>query len=77
MFVANLDYAVDESALFELFSRYVDVASTKLVRDTAGRSRGFGFVELVSPQSDLERALELNGYLFHGRQIRVEPASSN
>lgn len=74
VFVANLNYAeVGDSELFELFSRYIDVKSARVIPDTDGRSRGFGFVELVS-ESDLDRALELDGYLFHNRNIRVQPA---
>ena len=76
LFVANLNFAeVDESKLFELFSRYVDVRAATLVRDRDGQSRGFGFVELMH-EADLEAALELDGYSFCGRSIRVQVAKS-
>jgi RNA recognition motif-containing protein len=76
LFVANLNFAeVDESKLFELFSRYVDVRAATLVRDRDGQSRGFGFVELMHDQ-DLEAALELDGYSLCNRSIRVAVAKS-
>ena len=71
IFVASLNYStVTETELFELFSRHVDVRSAKLARDAAGRSKGYGFVELVN-DADVGRALELDGYLFHNRRIGV------
>ena len=76
VFVASLDYnTVDDSALFELFSRYVDVRSAKIARDADGRSRGFGHVELLHDQ-DLDTALELDGINFHGRRLGVAPAKA-
>ena len=77
VFVANLNFdTVDDSALFELFSRFVDVRFAKLTRDAGGQSRGFGFVELIN-DVDLDRALELDGYLFHNRTIHVQVAKRN
>jgi RNA recognition motif-containing protein len=76
LFVANLNYAeVDESKLFELFARFVDVRSAKIVRDADGQSKGFAFIELLHDQ-DLEAALELDGYSLCNRTIRVAVAKS-
>jgi polyadenylate-binding protein len=67
--VANLNFAEVDSALFQLFSQYVDVFSAKIARDFEGQSRGFGFVAISD--AEVEPALELDGYLFHNRRIRV------
>jgi cold-inducible RNA-binding protein len=75
IYVGNLPYRTNENELNDLFSVYGEVQSAKVIidRDT-GRSKGFGFVEMVN-QSDGERAIsELNGKDIDGRQIRVNEA---
>jgi RNA recognition motif-containing protein len=74
VFVTNLTHdEVDNSELFGLFSRYVDVRSAKVV---PGKGRALnGFIELTNSE-DLERACQLDGLLFHGRPIKVMPCLS-
>ena len=73
VYVGHLDELADESDLFALFETVCQVHSAKIVRDTLGRSRYVGFVEL-SHESDLTRALALHGSIFYGRRIVVERA---
>jgi len=51
------------------------VASVRILSDRAtGRSRGFGFVEMASPE-DAQKAIEaLNGHDFMGRPLTVNEA---
>lgn len=47
IYVGNLPWELDSSALEELFSEYGAVVSARVVSDReTGRSRGFGFVEM-------------------------------
>jgi RNA recognition motif-containing protein len=47
IYIGNLDYAVNEQNLQELFQQYGEVASAKIITDKfTGRSKGFGFVEM-------------------------------
>jgi RNA recognition motif-containing protein len=55
IFCANLAPRVDESELYALFGRFVDVRSAKVVQDKG--QRRIGFVELLS-DTDIERALD-------------------
>lgn len=73
VYVGHLDELADESDLFALFETVCQVHSAKIVRDTLGRSRYVGFVEL-SHEGDLPRALALHGSIFYGRRIVVERA---
>ena len=73
LFIASIPYEVDESELFAMFKRY-SVAWVKLVRDDAGRSRGFGFAEIeIDSLADLAIA-ELDGSILAGRRIAVTRA---
>ena len=79
IYVGNLSYRATEQELQELFgSEGSRVESVKIVNDfNTGRSRGFGFVEVVS-REELERETKrLNGFLFKGRNLVVSEAKAN
>lgn len=76
LFIANLDYSVDESDLFSLLESIGALRSVKLARDPEGRSRGFAFAEFIDTQ-DIERAIaQLNNYTWRGRPLRVDRAAA-
>ena len=69
LYVGNLSYQTTEDELREAFSAYGDVVSVKIIG-----GRGFGFVEMESPEA-AERAKEgLNETELGGRTIRVDEA---
>lgn len=71
LYVGNLNYATTEEDLKNLFSKYGTVQSVTIIKDKhTGRSKGFGFVEM----EEAEKALELNGSEFMGRNIAVSEA---
>ncbi|KAJ0241569.1 29 kDa ribonucleoprotein [Hirschfeldia incana] len=77
VYVGNLSWGVDDTALESLFSEQGKVVEARVIydRDT-GRSKGFGFVTLGSPQ-EVSRAINsLNGADLDGRQIRVSEAEA-
>jgi len=76
LYVGNLPFSVDESALRSLFEQNErTVEEVKLITDRdTGRPRGFGFVEMGSSE-DADKAIrELNGYEMDGRQLNVNEA---
>jgi RNA recognition motif-containing protein len=76
LYVGNLPFSVDESALRSLFEQNGrTVEEVKLITDReTGRPRGFGFVEMGSGE-DADKAIqELNGYELDGRQLNVNEA---
>lgn len=69
LYVGNLDYAVTNEQLEELFSNYGGVRHVNIIE-----GRGFGFVQMSS-QSEAERAKQaLDGSDFKGRRLRVNEA---
>jgi len=72
IYVGNLNYRMTEEALQELFAKYGEVVSAKIIKDRySGRSKGFGFVEMEN-KDDGEKAIqELNDSEVDGRNIRV------
>src|SRR6185437_322932 len=71
-----LPFTAEENQLQALFgSDGRQVVSVRILNDRAtGRSRGFGFVEMASPE-DAQKAIEaLNGHDFMGRPLTVNEA---
>ena len=51
LYVGNLSYNVDSSALEQLFSQHGTVQSAEVIADRdTGRSKGFGFVQMGSDE---------------------------
>jgi RNA recognition motif-containing protein len=75
IYIGNLDYAVNEQNLQELFQQYGEVATAKIITDKfTGRSKGFGFVEMPN-DGDATSAIEaLNGTAMKNRNISVTEA---
>ena len=75
LYVGNLDYAVTDAQLNDLFSTYGTVASAVVITDRqSGRSKGFGFVEMTNADEAKKAMEELNGKEFQGRAMVVNEA---
>ena len=75
IFVAKLDFGVDNAQLRSLFEPYgkVNKATVAIDKET-GRSRGFGFVEM-DDESEGSAAIDaLDGFSINGRTIAVKKA---
>jgi cold-inducible RNA-binding protein len=76
LYVGNLSYSTEESSLQNLFSQYGEIVSVNIVTDRmTGRARGFGFVEMATPEGAKAAIDALNGVELDGRQIRVNEAN--
>ena len=67
LYVGNLPYRANETAVRELFSNHGSVLSVRLMKDKhTGKRRGFGFVEMAA--NDLDKAIAaLNDTEFQQR----------
>ena len=73
LYVGNLPFTVDDGELQNLFSQAGTVKSAQVIRDRAsGRSKGFGFVEMSSPD-EAQGAIGM----FHGRDYNGRPLTVN
>ncbi len=75
LYVGNLSYDVDSSALQELFAAHGAVQSAEVIADReTGRSKGFGFVEMGTDAEAQAAIAALNGKEHGGRQLTVNEA---
>ena len=75
LYVGNLAFQTDTDSLRTHFAAIGEVTDVHVVMDReTGRSRGFGFVTMGSPQDASKAISEMNGALVDGRPLRVNEA---
>jgi RNA recognition motif-containing protein len=76
IYVANLNFDLQDEDLKELFVPYGEVGSARIVMDNVtGRSRGFGFVEMADEAAGKKAIEQLNGFTVGRRPIKVNEAN--
>ncbi len=75
LYVGNLPDSATEQDLLDKFAAYGTVKSVKLITDRGtGRTRGFGFIEMMS-EAEAHAAIDsLNGSDYEGRPMKVNEA---
>jgi cold-inducible RNA-binding protein len=75
LFVGGLAFSTSNERLREVFSEAGQVESAVVVTDRdTGRSRGFGFVEMATPEEAEQAINKFNGQEVDGRRLQVEKA---
>jgi cold-inducible RNA-binding protein len=75
LYVGNLSSDTTDSDLTNLFGPHGTVQSAQVILDReAGRSKGFGFVEMDSDQHAQAAIQALNGQEVNGRALKVNEA---
>lgn len=75
IFVANLNFRVKSDQLQELFEKYGEVESVKIITDRdSGRSKGFGFIEMADETAARNAISKLDNQELEGRNIVVKEA---
>ncbi len=69
LYVGNLNYKSTEDGLKQLFSQFGEVTSVNILQ-----GRGFGFVEMATPEFAAEAKAKLNGTEFEGRKLVINDA---
>src|SRR5437588_529330 len=75
LYVGNLAFKTSSEELQQLFAQAGTVESASVVEDRdTGRSRGFGFVEMSSPEEGQAAITQFNGKEVNGRNLTVNEA---
>ncbi len=69
LYVGNLTYSCTNEQLQELFAEYGEVKHVNIIE-----GKGFGFVEMGTPEEAQRAKDELNGTEFLGRTMRIDEA---
>eukprot|EP00072_Mus_musculus_P032907 XP_006499888.1 PREDICTED: polyadenylate-binding protein 1-like isoform X1 [Mus musculus] len=71
IYVKNLHANVDEQRLQDLFSQFGNMQSVKVMRDSNGQSRGFGFVNFEKHEEAQKAVDHMNGKEVSGQLLYV------
>lgn len=75
LYVGNLSFRTTSEDLKEAFSAAGNVESATIIEDReTGRSRGFGFVEMTTPEEATAAIEQFNGKDLGGRNLTVNEA---
>uniref|UniRef100_A0A7N0SVC4 Uncharacterized protein n=1 Tax=Kalanchoe fedtschenkoi TaxID=63787 RepID=A0A7N0SVC4_KALFE len=71
VFVKNLSESVDNGKLQDMFQKFGNILSCKVVTSDDGSSRGHGFIQFESENSAISAIEALNGATIDGKKIFV------
>lgn len=75
LYVGNLSYNTTDASLKDAFSALGEIESANVISDKmTGRSRGFGFVNMVNDEEALAAIEKMNGAEVDGRKLTVNEA---
>ena len=74
LYVGNLPSAFREADVRQAFSPFGTVTSARVVVERDGCSKGFGFVEMSTPQEAAAAMQGMNGKKFEGLALLVNEA---
>ncbi len=77
LFVGNLSFNTTEESLTAAFQEFGEVVEARLMTEReTGRSRGFAFVEMATPEAATKAIEQMNGVMLDGRPLRVNEAEA-
>lgn len=77
IYVGNLPWRTTDDQLTQLFSTHGEVVSVRIISDReTGRSRGFAFVTMATPEACQAAIAALNGAQLEGRALVVNEANN-
>ncbi|KAM6404411.1 polyadenylate-binding protein 1-like isoform 2-T2 [Rhynochetos jubatus] len=71
VYIKNFGSDMDDERLREIFSRFGKTLSVKVMMDSTGRSKGFGFVNFEKHEEAQKAVADMNGKEINGRLVYV------
>jgi len=73
VFIKNLDKSIDNKALYDTFSTFGNILSCKVVTDSKGNSKGYGFVHYETQEAADQAINKVHGMLLSNKIVFVGP----
>ncbi|KAH0795909.1 RNA recognition motif-containing protein [Histomonas meleagridis] len=72
--VRNLPVTAFESDLYEAFKHFKSLSKIKVIHDSSGRSRQYGFISFLDVNDYIEAMKTMNNTIIQSRRIRLLPS---
>ena len=72
IFIKGLSSNETNKSFYELFSKYGEIFSSKVVQDYLGHSKGYGFIQYKDPKSAEEVISKCNGMNYNDKTLTLE-----
>jgi len=73
VFIKNMDKSIDKKALYDTFSTFGNILSCKVVTDSKGNSKGYGFVHYETQEAADQAINKVHGMLLANKIVFVGP----
>lgn len=75
LYIGNLAFDTAESSLTGAFSQFGTVDEVRVISDReTGRSRGFAFITMSTPEEAKQAIAQMDGQSLDGRELKVNEA---
>ena len=74
IFVGNFETELSEGDIVSAFSQFGEIVDLHLIRDDAGKSKGFCFLAYEDQRSTILAIDNMNGFHLYKRALRVDHA---
>lgn len=71
LYIKNLDDDIDDTKLRGIFDPFGTITSAKVMSDSKGQSKGFGFVCFSTPEEATKAVTEMNGKIVGNKPLYV------
>ncbi|XP_022634969.1 polyadenylate-binding protein 7 isoform X2 [Vigna radiata var. radiata] len=71
LFIKNIPESIDNAGLQDIFKKYGNILSSKVVTSDDGKSKGYGFVQFESEESSHVAIEKMNGSTVGDKQLYV------
>jgi polyadenylate-binding protein len=71
LYIKNLADDADDEKLSQAFAQFGSITSARVMRDQAGKSKGFGFVCFSTPEEATKAVTEMNGRMIDNKPLYV------
>lgn len=72
--VRNIPITAFDEDLYEAFKHFKSLAKVKVIRDSSGRSRQYGFISFLDVNDYIEAMKTMDGTLIQKRRIKLMPS---
>ena len=73
IFIKNLDKSIDNKELHDTFAQFGNITSAKIMSDSQGLSKGFGFVQFDTEEAAQKAIEKVHGKLLREKVVYVAP----